>query len=207
MSRRYTVVTLALAASVSFLVGAILAGGVARSLVVAGPTTKTPGSRQISRATSSSLPATLPSFADVVEHINSAVVNIDATTNGRESRGFPGRKDGTGGPEQLDGPLGLGNSRRDFEAPRRGTGSGFIIDPDGSILTNNHVVDRAERITVKLADGRVLRAHVVGADADTDIALIKVEGQSGLPVAPLGDSSALRTGEWVCAIGNPLGYE
>ena len=91
--------------------------------------------------------------------------------------------------------------------PRRGAGSGFIIDADGSILTNNHVIDRAERITVKLSDGRTLRARVVGADPDTDIALIKVDGQSGLPVAPLGDSSTLRMGEWVCAIGNPLGYE
>ncbi|MBI4486826.1 MAG: trypsin-like peptidase domain-containing protein, partial [Acidobacteria bacterium] len=92
-------------------------------------------------------------------------------------------------------------------APRRGAGTGFIIDADGSILTNQHVIDRAERITVKLADGRNLRARLIGADPDTDIALIKVDGQSGLPVAPLGDSSTLRMGEWVCAIGNPLGYE
>ncbi len=91
--------------------------------------------------------------------------------------------------------------------PRRGAGSGFIIDADGSILTNHHVIDRAERIIVKLSDGRTLRARVLGADPDTDVALIKVDGQSGLPVAPLGDSSRLRMGEWVCAIGNPLGYE
>src|SRR5437773_6204535 len=95
----------------------------------------------------------------------------------------------------------------DQNAPHRGAGSGFIIDADGSILTNNHVIDRAERITVKLSDGRSLRARVIGADPDTDIALIKVDGQTGLPVAPLGDSSTLRMGEWVCAIGNPLGYE
>src|SRR6185503_9168123 len=93
---------------------------------------------------------------------------------------------------------------RERETPRRGAGSGFIIDADGSILTNNHVVDRAERITVKLADGRTVRARLVGADPDTDIALIKMEGQSGLPVAPLGDSSTLRMGEWVWAIGGPL---
>src|SRR5437773_10698982 len=95
----------------------------------------------------------------------------------------------------------------DQNAPHRGAGSGFIIDADGSILTNNHVIDRAERIVVKLSDGRSLRARVIGTDPDTDIALIKVDGQDHLPVAPLGDSSSLRMGECVCAIGNPLGYE
>jgi serine protease Do len=105
-------------------------------------------------------------------------------------------------PDPLEGP----DSPRS-DPPHRGAGSGFIIDADGSILTNNHVIDRAERITVKLSDGRTLRARVIGADPDTDIALIKVDGQTGLPVAPLGDSSTLRMGEWVCAIGNPLGYE
>ena len=78
---------------------------------------------------------------------------------------------------------------------------------DGSILTNHHVIDKADRITVKLSDGRSLKAHLIGSDPDTDIALIKIDGEPGLPVAPLGDSSALRMGEWVCAIGNPLGYE
>jgi serine protease Do len=207
MSRRYTLVTLSLAALVSFFVGAILAGGVTRSSIAAGPTPTPPGVHPVARSEDSPRPGMLPNFADVVQRINAAVVNIDATSAGRELRAGLGRRDGADGPDRLGGPFGFGSSRRDFEAPRRGTGSGFIIDPDGSILTNHHVIDRAERITVKLADGRVLRARVVGADAETDIALIKVEGQSGLPVAPFGDSSALRMGEWVCAIGNPLGYE
>src|SRR5438552_6413796 len=110
--------------------------------------------------------------------------------------------------DPFEGPFDFGMPRNhDQNAPHRGAGSGFIIDADGSILTNNHVIDRAERITVKLSDGRSLRARVIGADPDTDIALIKVDGQTGLPVAPLGDSASLRMGEWVCAIGNPLGYE
>jgi serine protease Do len=75
------------------------------------------------------------------------------------------------------------------------------------ILTNHHVIEGAERLTVKLADGRNLRAEVIGSDPDTDIALIKVSGNGPFPHAMLGDSSKLRVGEWVCAIGNPLAYE
>ena len=146
----------------------------------------------------------LVNFADVVERLNPAVVNIDATSRSRDNRRRRGRGDA---PDQNDGSSDFGTPRNDRDAPRRGAGTGFIIDADGSILTNNHVIDRADRITVKLSDGRTLHARVIGTDPDTDIALIKVDGQSGLPVAPLGDSSALRMGEWVCAIGNPLGYE
>src|SRR5262249_6819783 len=86
------------------------------------------------------------------------------------------------------------------------SGSGFVIEPDGIILTNYHVVQGAERITVKFSDGRNLLAHVLGSDPDTDIALVKVPG-TNFPVAPLGNSDSLRVGEWVCAIGNPLAYE
>ena len=71
------------------------------------------------------------------------------------------------------------------------------------ILTNHHVVEGADRILVRLADGRSSRARVIGTDPDTDIALIKIDGHAGLPVAPLGDSSMLRMGDWVCAIGRP----
>ena len=203
MSRRFTVVTLTLTAIVAFLVGAILAGGFARPGVSAGVPAKV-APRPVSSAP---VMDSLVNFADVVERLNPAVVNIDTTTRSAGSRRLRG-----GGarpsepPDQFDGPFDFGTPR-DRESPRRGAGSGFIIDADGSILTNHHVVDRAERITVKLSDGRTLRARLIGSDPDTDIALIKVDGQGGLPVAPIGDSSTLRMGEWVCAIGNPLGYE
>jgi serine protease Do len=200
MSKRFTIVTVALTALVALLVGAILAGGIARPSVAAGPV---PGIEPRSPVRAAAATASLVNFADIVERINPAVVNIDATARGRDARrrrGAPDGGDPLGGP--TDGP-----PRQERDAPRRGAGSGFIIDPDGSILTNNHVIEHAERITVKLADGRTLRARVIGADPDTDVALIKVDGQTGLPVAPLGDSATLRMGEWVCAIGNPLGYE
>ena len=96
---------------------------------------------------------------------------------------------------------------RQPEGPRRGAGTGFIIDETGYILTNHHVVESADRINVRLADGRHLRAERVGSDPDTDIALIRVRRRAPFPYAPLGDSDSLRVGEWVLAIGNPLAYE
>jgi serine protease Do len=201
MSRRFTIVTVVLTAIVAFLVGAIFAGGLSKPAVSAA---RTASSHAAPGRGAGALPhAALVDFADVVARINPAVVNIDATARGRD-RGRRRSHTPWEPPDSLDQPFDF-NQRP--EAPHRGEGSGFIIDPDGSILTNNHVIDRAERITVKLSDGRSFRARVVGADPDTDIALIKIDGQTGLPVAPLGDSSTLRMGEWVCAIGNPLGYE
>ncbi len=183
MSRRFALVTVLLVASAAFLVGLIMAG----SLTPAPAVSRTPASGgAVARP---AVPPALVNFADVAEHINPAVVNIDAT-----SRPAPGGED-LAVPWDQD------------EGARRGTGSGVIIEPDGHILTNHHVIHRAERILVKLADGRTLRARVVGSDPDTDIALIKVDGNEPFPTAPLGDSDALRVGEWVCAIGNPLAYE
>ncbi|WP_372846411.1 DegQ family serine endoprotease [Pontiella sp.] len=88
---------------------------------------------------------------------------------------------------------------------QQGQGSGFIISKDGYILTNNHVVKDADRITVTLADGKELVAKVVGTDPKTEVALIKVESEDDLPVLDLGDSDALEVGEWVIAAGNPFG--
>jgi serine protease Do len=204
MSRRFTLVTVGLTAVVAFMVGAILAGGLSRPAVSA-----VPARAAVSKASrgGSAPVAALVDFADVVDRINPAVVNIDATARGRDGGRRRRGRVAPEPPDPSDPPFDFNDPRQDRDGPRRGAGTGFIIDADGSILTNNHVIDRAERIVVKLSDGRTFHARVVGADPDTDIALIKIDGQSNLPVAPLGDSSALRMGEWVCAIGNPLGYE
>ncbi|HEY8378179.1 MAG TPA: trypsin-like peptidase domain-containing protein, partial [Nannocystis sp.] len=91
--------------------------------------------------------------------------------------------------------------------PQQGIGSGFVLTPDGLVVTNNHVVDKAEKLEVKLHDGRIYTAKVLGTDPYTDIALLQLEGASGLKPATLGSSSKLAVGDWVMAIGSPMGLE
>ena len=130
-------------------------------------------------------------FAPVAARVNSAVVNIDAAVRGDDrSRPVPRYRAG-------DDPW----------APREGSGSGFIIEPSGLILTNYHVVEAADRITVTLADHRALTATIVGSDPAIDVALLQIHSSQALPTIALGNSDALRVGEWVCAIGNPLNYD
>jgi serine protease Do len=95
------------------------------------------------------------------------------------------------------------------ERQRQGTGSGFIIDGQGHIMTNTHVVEGATRLSVRLVDGREYTARVVGGDISTDIAVIKIDPRPGevLPATPLGDSEAIRVGDWVLALGSPLGLD
>jgi serine protease Do len=140
-----------------------------------------------------------PSFADIAERLNPAVVSIEATLPGTEirRRGNP-RDSGDTDPFER---------APDRNRAQRGTGTGFLIDADGFLLTNHHVVDGAERITVGLVDGQRLKARTIGTDPDTDIALLKVDATRPLSYARLGDSDALRVGEWVIAIGNPLAYD
>jgi serine protease Do len=128
------------------------------------------------------------SFADIVERVNPAVVHVDVIETARHNP-----HEGIEEAPELD-------------LPRRGEGSGFIVDPRGYILTNHHLVPGPARIRVRLSDKRELPARLVGSDASTDLALLKVEAD-GLPTAPLGDSDRLRVGDWVCAIGNPLHFD
>ena len=168
----------------------------------------------------------LPDFTKLVEDQGPAVVNI-STTQARPQRQLGGSQQQ---PPQLDeddpfydffrrfiprpGPNQGPNPGPGQQPPAPGQrplepnslGSGFIISSDGYVLTNAHVVDSAEEITVKLTDKREYKAKVIGADRRTDVALIKIEA-TGLPAVRFGDPSKLRVGEWVLAIGSPFGFE
>nr|WP_199307427.1 HhoA/HhoB/HtrA family serine endopeptidase [Alkalinema sp. FACHB-956] len=139
-------------------------------------------------------------ISTAVERVGPAVVRINASRTVKTRR-----------PELFDSPF-----FRDFfgdvpntpsQRVERGTGSGFIYNKDGLVLTNAHVVDGADTVTVVLRDGRELKGKVLGADPLTDVAVVKVEGSNNLPTVQLGDSDSLKPGEWAIAIGNPLGLD
>ena len=151
-------------------------------------------------------------FVSIAKEVSPAVVNISTTriVKGREGQYFRDRRGQKGPWEDF---FGEDFFDRFFKgAPEQGTkrrslGSGFIIDKEGYILTNNHVVEKADDIKVILADGEEFHAEVIGRDPSTDIALIKIEDHDDLPTVRLGDSDALEVGEWVMAIGNPFGLQ
>ena len=193
---RYIGLLVVLSSAASFLAGVALTNGAgpATPLRVATAQPVSPASRPSSRTAAAVAGAGAVNFADVAELVNPSVVNIEAASRAGSERRRP-----RGVDDPTDAP-------REFELPRQGSGSGFVIDRQGFILTNFHVIEDADRITVTLADGRALKADVVGTDPAIDVALIKVSGAGALEPAPLGNSDELRVGEWVCAIGNPLGY-
>jgi len=150
--------------------------------------------------------AQLPDFTELVEKQGPTVVNISTTQTVRHPLGLPQI------PQlQEDDPFYEFFRRfipnpgpREFQS--NSLGSGFIISGDGYILTNAHVVEAADEITVKLTDKREFKAKVIGNDRRTDVALIKIEG-SALPTVRFGDPNRLKVGEWVIAIGSPFGFE
>ncbi len=147
----------------------------------------------------------LPDFTELVEKQGAAVVNVSTTQIIRNTQAFPGM------PNLPEGDP-FYEFFRHFapQVPReqesQSLGSGFIISADGYILTNAHVVDSADKITVRLTDKREFKAKVIGADKRTDVALLKIEA-SGLPKISQGDPSLLKVGEWVLAIGSPFGFD
>ena len=140
-------------------------------------------------------------FVSIAEHVTPAVVSIEAT---REGRAGTLRLRGRNVPPGMEDFFQQFDPRR--QGPSEASGSGFIVSKDGYILTNNHVVEDADRVTVTLTDHRVYKAKVVGRDPTTDVAVIKIDGAS-FPTVSIGDETNARIGEWVLAIGNPLGLD
>jgi serine protease Do len=146
-------------------------------------------------------------FTEVVKRANPAVVHIRVEQT-RQGGSFHGREfdEMFNNPffERFFGPqFRRGPEQRQYK--QQGQGSGFIISKDGYILTNNHVVDNADKIKVILSDEREFEAKLIGSDPQSDVALIKISDGGNLPTLPMGDSGKLEVGEWVIAIGNPFG--
>ncbi len=167
---------------------------------------------------------TLPSFVDLYEQQGATVVSIQVATSGRGAAGGNSQRRFNMpdiDPDDIPEPF-----RRFFQQPNpnsprggqpapdqrdrgprtSGSGSGFIVGTDGYIVTNHHVIDGADEVTVKLTDKREFKAKVVGSDSRTDTALLKIEA-TGLKAARIGDPNALRVGDWIVAIGQPFGLE
>lgn len=160
----------------------------------------------------------LPDFTSLVEQASPAVVNISTRQK------LPDRSVAQGQMPDLEGlppmlreflersmppgsrPPGSGSGKGDRQREAQSLGSGFIISTDGYVLTNNHVIDGADEILVRLADRSELKAKLVGTDPRTDVALLKIEGKD-LPTVKLGNSDKLKVGEWVLAIGSPFGFD
>jgi serine protease Do len=170
-----------------------------------GTTTVTAGAASENRAAPPAAVASLQNlseaFASIAEHVKPSVVYIKSGRRPETARREPPR---------MQVPPGFERFFRDFpplqQEPRfqEGSGSGFIVSKDGYILTNNHVVDGSDQVTVRLLDRREFKAKIVGTDPNTDLAVLKIDAKNLVP-APLGNSGAARVGEWVLAVGNPLG--
>ena len=187
-----------------FLVGIAIALGCARD----GRAESSAPRQQIWRDGGAPLPSAIAvpsasSLAPLVKAVKPAVVNISSTTvvkNPHSGLRMPGGDD-----EEQDFFQFFGQ-RQPREFRGQSLGSGFIVNADGYVLTNNHVVQNATDIKVRLADAREFEARVVGRDASTDVAIIKLEKASGLPTVALGDSDALEQGDFVMALGSPFGF-
>ena len=195
------------------LVRSLIAAGVI-SAVGAGafsaghwfPQEATAATAPLAVATAPAASVLLPDFTGIVERNGPAVVNISVTHGVKAAAAMPQRQGvDPNNPffeffRQFPGAVPHGS------APEQGMGSGFIVSPDGVILTNAHVVDDATEVTVKLTDKREFRAKVVGSDKPSDVAVLKIDA-AGLPTVKLGSSMNEKVGEWVLAIGSPYGFE
>jgi len=228
MGRLLSTFTILATLTAGILIGSVIAHGVK-------------GKEQASSSDATPLKVPNPvvlsnTFSTIAKDVEPAVVNINTESLPKESprrrgrQAVPGNPDDQDSPDQDDNGQGGGqggdNSMQDFfnkffggqgqdggadQQPRESLGSGFIVDSKGYILTNNHVVDKADRITVKLAgdpEGDAGRpARVVGVDKSTDIAVLKIEVSQPLPTVKLGNSESMQVGDWVLAVGSPFGLQ
>jgi serine protease Do len=178
---------------------ACLAGGIGIGAMLAGHPAVAQNEAQIARAPE----ALSASFVEIARHVEPAVVNIDTKTAAPD---VADKDDEDNKDDQSTNPL-LDMFRRQARRPSRGVGSGFIVDPKGYILTNEHVVEGATRIIVRLQSGEEFRGRVVGVDEETDVAVVKVDAPRDLPTVKLGDSDSAQVGDWVLAIGSPFGLD
>jgi serine protease Do len=153
--------------------------------------------------------AALPDFTGIVKKNAPAVVHVEAKYSGRRMNAVPMQGGDPNDPqwEIFRRFFGMPMMPSPEEQAHTSLGSGFIISSDGYILTNNHVVDHADKVTVRLQDRRTLTAKVVGTDPAYDIALLKVNAGGPLPAVSIGDSHTLKPGQWVLAIGSPFGFD
>jgi serine protease Do len=187
------------------IIGAILGLGYGVSTALKPHDSSTP-----STSTVSETPMVPANFSDLAEKIKAGVVNIQVVKKVKNVdfgyRPFFGNPFGEKNPfGDFFGPFSEGNPPGNYE--QRGVGSGFIMNRDGYILTNNHVVEGADQIKVKLANGKEYEGKVVGQDPKTDLALVKLNGASDLHPLTLGNSDDLKVGSWVVAVGSPFGLE
>jgi serine protease Do len=185
---------------IAFACGLVFASGFDLTKISWAQTKTAPASKPTAQEVKP-LEETGQAFEAIAEHVTPAVVSITAEQLEARTRTQQPRR---------NLPPGMEDFFRQFEQqdpqPRTGTGSGFIVTKDGYILTNNHVVANADRVTVTLIDNRRFEARVIGRDPTTDVAVIKVDA-TNLPTVTLGDDTKARIGQWVVAIGNPLGLE
>lgn len=185
------------------VIGALGLGAIAAEQVIVPTTAATAVAPAATAPQLAALQRNLPSFADLVAAQGPAVVQIRASREAR--RVSADRESLPNMPDEL-APFFRGQPRGRMPGPAMGTGSGFIVDADGVVLTNAHVVANADEVLVKLTDQREYRAKVLGSDVSTDVAVLKIEAKN-LPVVKLGDPAATRVGDWVVAIGTPYGLD
>src|SRR5262245_11160567 len=187
----------------SFFAALIALGGCSRSPLSeaqAAPTTQV----QSPSGTVQAPAQAVPDFAAIVDANKAAVVNITVTT--LKASAEEDQPQGSGDPFEQFFRHFQGPGAQAPRVPRTGLGSGFIVDKNGVILTNAHVVDGADEVRVKLPDRREFKGKVAGIDPTTDIAVVKIDAKD-LPAVKIGDPQTVRVGEWVLAIGSPFGFE